>query len=279
MIAVFLLMLVGGIGLSQAVSDPKQVTLRWLRLGGIIALALLAVIATIIALSPRDPDLDALWMVGGGLTFAAVAVQLLAVQKGWRTPQRIAACGTFAAVAGAVFFLITTMAWGWQEAGATPDGYVATPALQSFLPYSLVLPIGAAAGLLGGFLMTMLLGHAYLTAGGEMTQAPFLRLVKMLAILLVLRAVASVAFGLWPYLSAEADPSINPFEATWNTVMLVARYLVGLIVPAVFTYMTWDCVRRRANQSATGILYVAGVLIIVGEGTALALLRATGLVF
>ena len=43
MIAVTLLMIVGGIGLSQAVSDPHQVTLRWLRLGGIIALSLLGV--------------------------------------------------------------------------------------------------------------------------------------------------------------------------------------------------------------------------------------------
>jgi hypothetical protein len=43
--------------------------------------------------------------------------------------------------------------------------------------------------------------------------------------------------------------------------------------------MIHDCVRRRANQSATGILYVALIMVILGEGTALALLGATGFVF
>ena len=47
MITVILLVIVGGISLSQAVSDPHQVTLRWLRLGGIIAVTLLAVAVTI----------------------------------------------------------------------------------------------------------------------------------------------------------------------------------------------------------------------------------------
>jgi hypothetical protein len=61
--------------------------------------------------------------------------------------------------------------------------------------------------------------------------------------------------------------------------MITARYLVGIVVPGVFTYMIHDCVKRRANQSATGILYVAGVLVIIGEGAALALQSATGLWF
>lgn len=34
MAVVMLMLIVGGIGLTQAVSDPNQVTLRWLRLGG-----------------------------------------------------------------------------------------------------------------------------------------------------------------------------------------------------------------------------------------------------
>ena len=109
-----------------------------------------------------------------------------------------------------------------------------------------------------------------------MTQAPFRRLVIMLAILLILRAVISLVGGLMPYMNAEV---IVRSERLWNTVIITARYLVGLVVPAIFTYMTYDCVQRRANQSATGILYVAGVLVIIGEGSALALLAATGFAF
>ena len=65
----------------------------------------------------------------------------------------------------------------------------------------------------------------------------------------------------------------------WTVTMIIARYAVGLIVPGVFTYMVYDCVRRAANQSATGILYVTLVLVILGEGANLALLDATGLFF
>ena len=57
------------------------------------------------------------------------------------------------------------------------------------------------------------------------------------------------------------------------------RWLVGLLVPAVFIYMADDCIRRRSTQSATGILYVTAVLIFIGEIVALYLVRATGLPF
>ena len=50
-------------------------------------------------------------------------------------------------------------------------------------------------------------------------------------------------------------------------------------MPAVFVYMIHDCVKRRANQSATGILYVATVLVVLGEGMAMALLGSTGHMF
>jgi hypothetical protein len=60
---------------------------------------------------------------------------------------------------------------------------------------------------------------------------------------------------------------------------MAARFLVGLIVPAVFVYMIYDCVQRRANQSATGILYVATVLVVIGEAAALSLVESTDLAF
>ena len=62
-------------------------------------------------------------------------------------------------------------------------------------------------------------------------------------------------------------------------LLIGTRWLVGLLVPAVFVYMAHDCIRRRSTQSATGILYVAGVLIFIGELIALNLARETGLPF
>lgn len=247
MVTIFLVLMIGGIGLTQAASDPQQVTLRWLRLGGLITIALLAVAATVQAMT------DVLVApLGLGMLFIGVAAsgQLLTVQLARRQVQRIFALLVFVASCAA--------------------------AATQHIPPLLTAP---SAGLLGGFLMTMLLGHAYLTAGNEMTQRPFLRLVVLLAALLTLRAVSSVVFGLLPYLQQSEASFGGSLVRMWDMVTITARYLVGLAVPAVFTYMTYDCVKRRANQSATGILYVAGVLIIVGEGAALALLRATGNLF
>jgi hypothetical protein len=239
MIATLLLMFVGGIGLTQAVSDPKQVTLRWLRLGGLVSVALLAAGGTMTVLTGTSLQ-AAFW-----ITSFAVVAQLMLTQVGRGGAQRIAA---------AIVFLSTVPAF---EPVAIASNY-------------------AAAGLLGGFLMAMLLGHAYLTAGGEMTQQPLRRLVKLLAVLLLARAALSGIFGALPYFQQDLS---NARPQTWNVMMITARYLVGIVVPAVFTYMIDDCVKRRANQSATGILYVAGVLVIMGEGAALALRNATGFIW
>ncbi len=271
MLPVVLLMLVAGIGLSQAVSDPFSVTLRWLRLGGLIALGLLGVIAAVTLITGGYPaDRGAITALAPAIPFA---LQLLLVQKAYRRCQRIAAAAGF----------VVAVAAAWMAVGAPANpSYSAMSALARPIPAATTL--GAAAtlaigsGLLGGFLMTMLLGHAYLTAGGEMTQAPFRRLVLMLGALLGARLLLSGTLGLWPFLHRPDTPT-HGFTHVWDVAMITARYAVGLIVPAVFTYMAYDCVQRRSNQSATGILYVTLVLVIIGEGIALPLIRSTGLIF
>jgi hypothetical protein len=268
MLPVVLLMLVAGIGLSQAVSDPFSVTLRWLRLGGLIALGLLGVIAAVTPIAGGHPaDRGALTTLAPAIPFA---LQLLLVQKAYRKSQRIAAAAGF----------VVAVAAAWVAMSLPVNlNYSERP-----LPIPTTAALGAAAtltigsGLLGGFLMTMLLGHAYLTAGGEMTQAPFRRLVLMLGILLAARLLLSSTLGLWPFLH-QPGASTHGLTHVWDVAMVTARYAVGLIVPAVFTTMAYDCVQRRSNQSATGILYVTLVLVIIGEGIALPLMRSTGLIF
>lgn len=260
-----MVMFVAGIALSQAMSDPRQVTLRWLRLGGLIEISLLTVAGVVWTVTGEAFGDDrghavVLKVCSVGLAFAG-GCQLMLVQRGWRLAQRIAATVGF--LTGAVLLGVFLLRYMPGYGGVT--GLLAG-----------VASCAPASGLLGGMLMTMLLGHAYLTAGGEMTQDPFKRLVVMLGVLVILRLVLSVSVALWPWWNQFDHAG---FEAMWDTVMIVARYLVGLIVPGVFIYMTYDCVRRRSNQSATGILYVAGVLVILGEGAALALLKSTGLPF
>lgn len=267
-----LFMLVAGIGFAQAVSDPRQVTLRWLRLGGLVALGLLATTIAVTVATEMDPQRDAgKAVVLFSLPVAAVMGQLMAVQLGWRHVQRALAVAVWAIGS----LLVAAMLLGLLARGQSQiSPWEHMPAPRETIGSALTA--AGASALLGGMLMTMLLGHAYLTAGGEMTQAPFRRLVLALAVVLVLRAVLSVATGLTPWwrsIDTMGRGLAHP-QAVWDVALLTARYLVGLVVPAVFLYMTWDCVRRRSNQSATGILYVTFVLLILGEGAALALMRS-----
>ena len=267
MITVILLVIVGGISLSQAVSDPHQVTLRWLRLGGIIAVTLLAVAVTIemsrlgrssvgsLAVL-TEPELQSTDWALLTLTATTLMIQLTATQKAKHQIQRRAAGCGFLLASGTAGIIVT---------------HHLTTAIN--LP-SIAFTTALSAGLVGGTLMTMLLGHAYLTAGNEMTQKPFMRLLLMVIILLALRLIFSVMWGGYSYYtSSRTGPN------SWNLMMIMTRYLVGFGVPSVFAYMTYDCIKRRANQSATGILYITYVMVIIGEGAALALLGATGWAF
>ena len=265
MIATMLLLLTAGIGLTQAISDPFAVTLRWLRLGGVIAVTLLVVAVAAVVSTDGWTQTGAI----AGIASPAVAflVQLMAVQLGYRRQQRIAAALGFILAT-----ISATVSSAYMISRHIPESAVMPVPVATWI--SLLITVAISGGLLGGFLMTMLLGHAYLTAGNEMTQAPFRRLVLMLAVLLVLRAVTSVALGLVPWIGSEKIGS-----QLWMMMIIIARFAVGLLVTIIFTWMTYDCVKRRANQSATGILYVAGVLIIIGEWSALSLLDSTGLLF
>ena len=274
MLGLYLLLIAGGIGFAHAVQNPGQVTLRWIRLGGIVALTMLAaVLVHQIATGAQVKDVLMTALVG-----VAFTVQVLTVQLGRRTAQRIAAGAAFLIGILAACALLPGAGLGHVSGAARlsagPSSFASSfgAALEGT---ALAATVGLAAALLGGYLMAMLLGHAYLTAGNEMTQKPMRRAVLILAALLTLRGAASIGFGLVPYLAAG-----DPVGAqAWNIAMMLARYLVGLMAPAAFTWMTHDCVRRAANQSATGILYVTLVLVFLGEGAALSLMKATGLLF
>jgi len=286
MVWIPLLLIVGGIGLTQAASNPTQVTLRWLRLGGIIAIALLAVSAAAAVLTKQG---HGLFWIGWGATLLAFVIQLVTVQLGKRQLQRLAAAAGFILAGLTVWMVLSDPVTGIRakaDLAANPSILEVAPEAEPAPTWGLMggdattSPLGLvnvllSSGLWGGMLMTMLLGHAYLTAGGEMTQAPFQRLVLLMGGLLGVRLLGALWLGLWPHLHTQQ----HGIARVWTTMMVTGRFGVGLLVPAVFIYMTYDCVKRHANQSATGILYVACVLVLMGEGIALALQASTGLLF
>ena len=243
----FLILLAGGILLAAAISDPQQVTLNWLRLCGILALAM-AGLSTFFLYRRGDP-VSVAAAVANACVFAAILGQLAFVQLAFRRTQQM-----FAWLA---FFIAVKVAADYTPA----DRLVA---------YGSALGIAAMTGLA---LMDMLLGHAYLTVS-KMTVAPLARLNAFLAGTLIWRTILAVGVTM---LIAH----FHPIYMLWGAhgLFILTRWLVGLCVPAVFVYMAHDCIKRRSTQSATGILYVAGVLIFIGEIVALYLVRATGLPF
>jgi membrane-bound metal-dependent hydrolase YbcI (DUF457 family) len=265
----FLILFAGGVMLAAAVSNPRHVTLNWLRLAGIIALALAGVGTYFYFASetPRPGNPVVLRVQRGLLTgvFVAILGQLATVQVAMRTAQRVFASAAFALAVLAGSHLLHDM---MQARG--------TALLQPPKGFGMMLQTLSSAGvaaMTGVALMSMLLGHAYLTAS-QMTMAPFMRLNRVLGGVIAFRVVCAVAM-------AVALQVARPIEMFWGAfgLYVATRWLVGLLIPAVFVYMAHDCIKRRSTQSATGILYVAGVLIVIGELLGLYLVRETGLPF
>src|SRR5262245_29069518 len=82
----FLILLAGGIMLAAAVSDPQQVTLLWLRLCGIIALAMAGLSAYFFR-AREGPVPQATW-IALACVFASILAQLALVQTARRVAQQ-----------------------------------------------------------------------------------------------------------------------------------------------------------------------------------------------
>lgn len=127
-----------------------------------------------------------------------------------------------------------------------------------------------AAALAGFALTAMLLGHSYLI-NPSMSLAPLKRLLVGLGLALLARAVlAGVSLALW----TGGGARLSLTEAAW--MWLPLRWLLGLLVPGVLTFLAWRTTQLRNTQSSTGILYVVVVFLCVGELTAQLLLNETG---
>ena len=125
----------------------------------------------------------------------------------------------------------------------------------------------ASAFLLGSTLTAMLLGHYYLTSPA-MSIEPLRECVRFMAMGLGIRVgLAALILVFWwsGYVAGvPVGRSISPF-------FLVIRWGMGFLGVGVATYLTWETVKIRSTQSATGILYVAMTLLLFGELSSLIL--------
>ncbi len=123
----------------------------------------------------------------------------------------------------------------------------------------------ASAAMLGTVLDTMVLGHWYLVKKG-MSFDHLGRMNTMFAASVGLRALVLCAEAYWLTQVFHA--------ATQDQLLFFLRLAVGVVGPGVLAWMTWRCIKLKSNQSATGILYVACVFVLIGEMVATWSLRA-----
>jgi hypothetical protein len=116
--------------------------------------------------------------------------------------------------------------------------------------------------LLGTTMAAMFLGHWYLNTP-TMELTPLKRLLKLMALALVLR-VAAAALGLIGLVAAGELASVN-------LPLLALRWLAGLAAMGAVIWMSWQTLKIPNTQSATGILYVGVILTFLGELVALLL--------
>ena len=150
-------------------------------------------------------------------------------------------------------------------------------ALVSATPYSpraplLVAPawagpwIALSAGiLLGSVSIAMLLGHWYLVIPA-LSMRHLRRFVYFLAGCIAWR----LASGVIALASSRSAPALEGASA-WSIAGGVAGFYfwqrmgIGLLAPAVLAWLVYRTVKIGSTQSATGLLYVMMVFVLVGE--------------
>lgn len=173
------------------------------------------------------------------------------------------------------FLLMAAAAWsgpalaldGWTLARAAGAGGAGTARY--------VLDALSASWVLGTVLVAMILGHYYLNIAGLAGR----HLVRLCLLALAAVSIRTIAFG-WgfasdgialvgPVLAGDAV-DILPF------VVLLQRVLFGLAGGIALCVMAWRTARIDSMQSATGILYIGFIAVIVGELASRYLLFGTG---
>lgn len=122
---------------------------------------------------------------------------------------------------------------------------------------------GASAALLGSVMAAMVLGHWYLVMPGQPVD-PLLRLSRVYFAAVVARAaLVVVAIALLPSGSRAVAALLDG-----HAFFFWPRCLFGLVLPLLLAFMVLPTVKANDTQPATGMLYVAAVLVLMGEGVA-----------
>lgn len=157
------------------------------------------------------------------------------------------------------------MLWVLSLALLAPVIVAAEPSAESSRGFILANELVGAA-LLGVSMAAMLLGHYYLTAPW-MSLLPLKRLVMGIL-------VAGCARGLVELCRVFGTSFVAAvtLDSTMDWVFYVGfRWIVGVAGPIILAVLTWQTLKIKATQAATGILYVAVIFTLIGEVTGVAM--------
>lgn len=154
--------------------------------------------------------------------------------------------------AGAIFAIMA--AFGWTSYG------VGSAVL-------LTAHLLTAAMVLGTSMIAMSTGHWYL-ANAQLSFDILIRLCRLFVASIGLKSVIVLIYA------------ISRFEEYWRLedfykLVMGVRVAAGIVLAVVLALMSLSCAKRHANQSATGILYVAVVFVLIGETISLYLTLGT----
>ncbi len=247
--------LAGGMLSVVATAQCQQIAWRFLRLIGTVVLAIACGLTLwrwrALRLDPTSPFPPAFWL-GVALGVVAMVIVLIAplASRGGRGFPIVCALGGVLGLGAASLSAIAS---------------VSVIHAISLLGTVMVVASQILGGLLlGSITVSWLLGHAYLTAT-KMTIAPLRHFSRVLFWAIMLRIVFALLSVLTAWIvGSPSEPAvIGQLGQAW--LILLLRVGVGLVGVGVFAYMVTDCVKRRATQSATGILYFGSLFAYIGE--------------
>lgn len=168
-----------------------------------------------------------------------------------------------AALVGFVFGIVLTVIALGERIDAT-HGLKVTEAI--------LVVVWTAGALLGAVLLgtthnAMGLGHWYLISR-NLSFAHLIRVSKILLGIIGVRTLLLVAVLLaLPHIAPLfSQPYLNRlYSVNGDLMFFLMRILWGLGLPAMLALMSWRCAVGRANQAATGLLYLCEVSVLFGE--------------
>lgn len=185
-------------------------------------------------------------------------MSLALVSLGWYLAERLSPTSLASSGARKVLAIVAALA---AVAAVVESAWVEP----GFVPGWLAVAGGSSSSLLlGAVTVSMVLGHWYLVDTG-LSIAPLASGTRWFAAAVLARwaQVGAVLFyGGWRVLHVG-----RPADLIFSTTGLffLFRSLMGLGAPLILAGLVWQTVKIRSTQSATGLLYVALILVLFGE--------------